>query len=140
MYIAETMALRSTCLRRRVGCVISYEGRVISTGYNGQPQPYTKTCETVCSLEDPCQIANHAEHNALELLRKTQPKTLAKEVVVYVTLSPCLECAKKLYRVGIGHLVYLEEYRDNAGILFLREKGINVTKHTYQWQFPRINS
>jgi dCMP deaminase len=147
MYTAQIMALRSTCLRRGVGCVIAYKGRIISSGYNGQPQPYIETCEDLCTVGNPCVISIHAEENALNIFHsfiQSSPSmglgVIQNEVVMYVTTGPCVSCAEKIFRSGIKHLRYLDEYRDNSGILLLKERGINVIKHTYEWQFPKIST
>lgn len=114
--VAHAMALRSTCLRKKVGCVITLEGRIIVTGYNGSASgvPHCEECNG-----PGCDIAVHAEAGAISFAAR---KGIALEgSTLYVTMSPCKKCADLILNAGIKKVIYDEEYRDTQGIDYLKQ-------------------
>lgn len=116
MAIAEAASRRSTCVRRAVGAVVvDQTGRILSTGYNGSPQGYPH-CETLCGPDpqNPCEWSVHAEINALLFAENREPdKTL------YVTASPCRQCALAIANAGIARVVIGSPYRTEEGLAVL---------------------
>lgn len=123
MLAAMTAALRSTCGRRAVGAHISLEGRPIASGYAGPPSgdPHCDA-ECVCRNSQGCRRTIHAEQNAIAWAARRG--TSINGATLYVTLSPCWECAGLIINSGIVRVVYLEEYRNPDGIIRLRNSGI----------------
>lgn len=122
MDIAEVISSSSTADRRKVGAVISSpDGRIISSGYNGTPSGMSNICELE-GITKPEVI--HAEANAI--LAAAKHGIPLKGSKLFVTLSPCIECAKMIIQSGVTQVVYKEEYRDMAGVALLRDAGIIV--------------
>lgn len=122
--MAAEWAKLSHCKRKQVGALIVKNNTIISDGYNGTPSGFTNACED----EDGNTHWHvlHAEANALlKVVRSTQN---AEDGTLYITLSPCKECSKLIIQAGIKRVVYLNEYKDTAGIDFLKEFGIEL-KH-----------
>ena len=114
MELAVKMALRSHCIKRHVGAVLTKDTRIISVGYNGPPAG-THNCdeeypETGCALDSKgsCSLAIHAEQNAI--LYAAKNKVNIKGCTLYVSLSPCLSCARIIYSMGITTVIYLNSY------------------------------
>lgn len=138
MESARLWAKRSTCSRAYVGASIVRDGRVLMSGYNGAPPGLTH-CDHRCSCgANPihraycnslghCQRTIHAEQNALNYCARNGVATEGAEI--YVTLSPCLACAKSIISAGIVMVTYDEAYRDTSGINLLAEAGIGVSKY-----------
>ena len=117
--VAKAYAERSTCLRRRVGAVIGYGGRVLSTGYVGSPSGANHCTPDNCTPSAPCIRTIHAEANAIAWAAR---KGVAIEgATLYTTVSPCQSCAQVIAAAGIERVVFLEEYRDIAPIVWLRD-------------------
>lgn len=112
---------RSECPRLSVGALLIDNGRICMTGYNGTPSGYAGNC---CSVEDDeCKLTIHAEMNVVAMCAK---KGIAMEgLTLWVTNSPCANCAKVLANSGVKTVVYLEEYRDMTGANFLKGCGVN---------------
>lgn len=133
MDIASRIAEESHAQRAKVGCVIVKDTNILAIGWNGMPSGFTNMCELpkevfadgayyIVSETDPYVL--HAESNAIaKLAQSTQS---SEGSTVYVTLSPCLDCAKQLYQAGIKRLVYKNAYRDEAGLTFLNTAGVEV--------------
>ena len=122
--MAAEWAKLSHCKRKQVGALIVKNNTIISDGYNGTPSGFTNGCED----EDGNThwYVLHAEANALlKVVLSTQN---AEDGTLYITLSPCKECSKLIIQAGIKRVVYLNEYKDTAGIDFLKEFGIEL-KH-----------
>lgn len=116
MEIAHVVAQRSKCKRAQVGAVISLEGRVLSIGYNGSPSGQPDCCG---QLNEPCTQSVHAEANAIAWAAR---KGVAIEgATLYVTMSPCHDCAKLISASGIVKVVYDEKYRLNEGTNYLQD-------------------
>ncbi len=120
--MATEWAKLSYCKRKQVGALIVKDRMIISDGYNGTPSGFENRCE---DDEGNTQwFVLHAEANAiLKLARSTQS---AKDATLYLTLSPCKECSKLILQAGIKKLVYVDDYKDNDGIAFLRNHGIEI--------------
>ena len=124
--MATEWAKLSYCKRKQVGALIVKDRMIISDGYNGTPSGFENRCE---DDEGNTQwFVLHAEANAiLKLARSTQS---AKDATLYLTLSPCKECSKLILQAGIKKLVYVDDYKDNDGIAFLRNHGIEILQVT----------
>jgi dCMP deaminase len=124
MNIAKEVATLSHCSRSKVGAVIELDGNVVSFGFNGTPKGTPNCCEDDNNTTLPYVI--HGESNALLKAAKTGHST--KGGTLYLTLSPCLDCAKLILQSEIKRVVYLEEYRDPTAIHFLSQ-FINIEKY-----------
>jgi dCMP deaminase len=130
MQVAETFAELSHARRLHVGCIIVKDDRIISIGYNGMPAGWDNNCED--ELYQPVNRVNlvtkpevlHAETNAIAKLARSSDSGLGADL--FVTHSPCLDCAKLIYQSGISRVWFGTAYRDNAGIDFLRKSGVEV--------------
>src|ERR1700754_446743 len=119
MNLAADLAQRSHCIKAQVGAVLTRDTRIISIGYNGPP-PGTHNCdeewpEAGCPRDSrgSCSLALHAEENAI--LYAVKNGTKIKDSTLYVTLAPCLACARIVYSVGIKKVVYLNSYAEYKG-------------------------
>ncbi|MCI5054976.1 MAG: dCMP deaminase family protein [Flavobacteriales bacterium] len=139
MKLAIDLSKRSHCVKRQVGAVIAKETRIISLGYNGPPAS-THNCdeewpETGCprSEKGGCSLALHAEENAI--LYATNNKVSLANSTLYVTLSPCLPCARMIYTTSIKKVLYLDSYAEykgfktDEGLDFLTKFGVEVIKY-----------
>lgn len=122
---AETFAQRSTCSRLNVGAVIAKDSRIISTGYNGVPAGLPH-CEHD-GTEESCGKAVHAEANAIAFAARNGIST--EGATLYVTHSPCLDCAKLIINAGISTVYYRTPYRTQDGIELLSKVGIYAAAH-----------
>lgn len=140
MELAERLASRSHCVQQQVGAVLAKDTRVVSIGYNGPPKG-TYNCDEKwpgegCprSLQGGCSLALHAEQNAI--LYALEYGNDLKGATLYVTLSPCLACARVILSVGITRVLYSRSYAEYKGVEreegrdFLREFGVEVTQFT----------
>ena len=126
MRAAHIYAELSTARRLKVGALVVKDDRIISIGYNGMPAGWDNNCEY--ELEDGNIKTKpevlHAETNAIAKLARSSESGL--DATLFVTHSPCLDCAKIIYQSGIKHVYYATDYRDDSGITFLRNSGIQV--------------
>ena len=125
--MAKVWAELSHAERRKVGCLVVRDNRIISDGYNGTPHGFDNDCEfyTRFGSETKPEVL-HAESNALtKLAKSTQSSTGA---TVYITLSPCFDCAKLMIQSDIARVVFLEEYSSLDGVGLLKKAGIDVAK------------
>ena len=127
METAFTFADMSHAQRKKVGAVIVKDGNILSIGWNGTPRHFSNECEYELDGKMVTrQEVLHAESNALmKLLKSTQT---SEDAEIYITLSPCLECAKLIVQSGIKRVFYAEEYRDSKPLDFLLLAGIDVVK------------
>lgn len=118
--MARIWSENSYCTRRKVGALIVKDKMIISDGYNGTPSGF----ENVCELEDGTTkgYVLHAEANAITKIAKSGNNS--DGATLYVTTSPCLECAKLIIQSGIKRVVYCEKYRIDDGIRLLTRAGI----------------
>jgi dCMP deaminase len=139
MELAVNLAKRSHCIKRHVGAVLAKDTRIISIGYNGPPSG-THNCdvewpETGCPRDSKggCSLAIHAEQNAI--LYAVKNKTSVDGATLYVTLSPCLACARIIYSMGIKRVIYLHSYAaykgigTDEGVDFLLKFGVEADRY-----------
>lgn len=122
MNIAGEMAKLSSANRAKVGAIVVKDRSIIAEGYNGTVSGYDNTCEGVDGKT--LWHVVHAEANALCKLAKSTNSS--DGATIYITLSPCKECAKLIHQCGIRRVVYKEEYGSPEGAEFLKERGIDV--------------
>ena len=120
--MADIWAQNSYCKRRKVGALIVKEKMIISDGYNGTPSGFENICEDENNTTKPYVL--HAEANAITKVAKSNNSS--DEATLYVTSSPCLECAKLIIQAGIRRVVFTENYRVEDGINLLKRAGIEV--------------
>ena len=140
MLLADLASYRSNCMKRRVGCIVVRDHRVIATGYNGTPRGLTNCNEGGCTrcndgaanntLLSEC-LCMHAEENALlEAGRERISGRQDECTVVYCNTFPCLGCAKKMIQVGIKEVVYRMEYGMDTRVgAMMKEAGLSVRQH-----------
>jgi dCMP deaminase len=127
MKVAEVYAELSSAKRLKVGCVIVKDNRIISIGYNGMPSGWDNICEHLDYLDGKLTTKRevlHAETNAIAKL--AQSTESGKGAELYVTVSPCIECAKLIHQVGISKVYYRNQYRNCSGLEFLSKCDIIV--------------
>ena len=113
----------STAERLKVGCIAVKDNKIISIGYNGTPNRCSSgVCEDGNNKTLPYVV--HAEINMISKLAKGTESS--EGCTVFITHSPCMECAKLMYQSGISKVYYNKEYRDTSGIDFLKTYGIEV--------------
>lgn len=120
--MAAIWAENSYCTRRKVGALIVKDKMIISDGYNGTPAGF----ENVCELEDGTTkpYVLHAEANAITKIARSGNSS--EGATIYVTTSPCIECAKLIIQSGIKRVVFSEKYRAEDGIELLKRANIEV--------------
>ncbi|MCE1155995.1 MAG: dCMP deaminase family protein [Bacteroidales bacterium] len=122
MRMARIWAENSYCERRKVGALIVKNKMIISDGYNGTPSGFENKCEDENFQSKPYVL--HAEANAITKVARSHNSS--DGATLYVTASPCIECAKLIIQSGIKRVIYGEEYRIMDGVELLREAGIEV--------------
>ena len=120
--MARIWAENSYCQRRKVGALVVKEKMIISDGYNGTPSGFENVCEDAHGVTHPYVL--HAEANAITKLARSGNNS--DQATLYVTASPCIECAKLIIQAGIRRVVYAEQYRLTDGIDLLRRAGVEV--------------
>jgi dCMP deaminase len=144
MDVANRFAQLSSAKRLQVGAIIVKEDRIISIGYNGMPSGWTNECEFVIPAGESIDIDSrtveywieqtvtkpeviHAEANAIAKLAKSTES--GNGATMFLTHSPCIDCAKQIYTAGIKKVFYATDYKTEQGLIFLRNCGIEVMKH-----------
>ena len=120
--MAQIWAENSYCNRRKVGALIVKDKMIISDGYNGTPAGFENICEDENGLTKPYVL--HAEANAITKIACSSNSS--KGATMYVTTSPCIECAKLIIQAGIKRVIYSEKYRLEDGLDLLRRANIEV--------------
>ena len=120
--MALIWARNSYCIRRQVGALIVKEKMIISDGYNGTPSGFENVCEDENNVTKPYVL--HAEANAITKVAKSHNSS--ENSTLYVTTSPCMECAKLIIQSGIMRVVYCNRYRITDGLDLLRRAGIEL--------------
>ncbi len=120
--MARIWAENSYCQRRQVGALIVKNKSIISDGYNGTPSGFENLCEDEENKTKPYVL--HAEANAITKVAKSSNSS--EGATLYVTASPCIECAKLIIQAGIRRVVYSEQYRYTDGIELLKKAHIEV--------------
>lgn len=118
--MATIWAENSYCQRRKVGAIIVKDKMIISDGFNGTPAGFENICEDDSGLTKPYVL--HAEANAITKVARSNNSSDGS--TLYVTASPCLECAKLIIQSGIRRVVYNELYRLADGIRLMERAGI----------------
>ena len=127
MNMAEEWAKLSHCTRKNVGALIVKDKMIIADGYNGSPSGFPNECEN--DEGETHWYVLHAEANAITKLARSNNS--AEGSTLYITLSPCRECAKLILQAGISRVVYKSAYKDTSGVDFLIQSSI-VTEHLEQ--------
>ncbi len=120
--MAKIWAQNSYCKRRQVGALIVKEKMIISDGYNGTPAGFENVCEDENNKTKPYVL--HAEANAITKVAKSNNSS--EEATLYITSSPCMECAKLIIQSGIKRVVYSDNYRTEEGVELLKRAGIEI--------------
>lgn len=134
MDVAERFAQLSSATRLQVGAIVVKDDRIISIGYNGMPSGWDNCCEEKVydtSAESTYQLKTkpevlHAEANAITKLARSSES--GSGASIFITHSPCIECAKLIYQSGIADVYFKNHYRSTAGIEFLKKCNIDVIK------------
>jgi dCMP deaminase len=131
MDVAKIFADLSHARRLHVGAIVVKDDRIISIGYNGMPAGWDNNCEVeVWNVHDGSSELKtrsevlHAESNAISKLARSQESGLGADL--FVTHSPCLDCAKLIYQSGIKRVYFGLPYRSTEGIEFLTKSGVKV--------------
>lgn len=137
--VAERVSLLSRAVRLKVGAVIVKDHRILSYGYNGTPSGFDNTCEIRIpeSIDPDSRTVTpattvtkpeviHAEMNAI--LKVAQSHESTKDATLFLTHSPCIECAKAILQSGINTLYYTRAYRSSDGLNLLEKGGVTVIK------------
>lgn len=126
--MARIWAQNSYCKRRQVGALLVKDKMIISDGYNGTPSGFENICEDENNKTKPYVL--HAEANAIT--KVAQSGNSSRGATLYVTSSPCLECAKLIIQAGILRVVFSENYRVEDGINLLKRAEIEVVQLEYR--------
>ena len=119
--MARIWAENSYCQRRKVGALVVKDKMIISDGYNGTPSGFENVCEDN-GVTKPYVL--HAEANAITKLARSSNNSDGS--TLYVTASPCIECAKLIIQAGIRRVVYAEKYRLDDGLRLMQRAGIQL--------------
>lgn len=122
MKMARTWAENSYCVRRKVGALMVRDNMIISDGFNGTPSGFENVCEDENNVSKPYVL--HAEANAITKIARSNNSS--DGATIYITASPCMECAKLIIQSGIKRVVYGEKYRLMDGVELLERAGIRV--------------
>ncbi len=122
LQMAQIWAQNSYCKRRQVGALIVKDKMIISDGYNGTPAGFENVCEDENNITLPYVL--HAEANAITKVAKSNNSS--ENSTLYVTTSPCMECAKLIIQAGIGRVVFCNKYRITEGLDLLKRAGIEI--------------
>ena len=120
--MARIWAKNSYCVRRKVGALLVKNRMIISDGYNGTPVGFDNVCEDIDGKTLPYVL--HAEANAISKVAKSNNSS--EGATLYITASPCVECAKLIIQAGIVRVVYIDLYHNTDGIDLLMRPGIKV--------------
>lgn len=122
MRMARIWAENSYCERRKVGALLVKNKMIISDGYNGTPSGFENECEDENNQSKAYVL--HAEANAITKVARSHNSS--DGATLYVTASPCIECAKLIIQAGIKRVVFGEEYRIMDGVELLKRAGIDI--------------
>ena len=118
--MARIWAENSYCQRRKVGAIIVKNSLIISDGFNGTPSGFENICEDEAGITKPYVL--HAEDNSITKVARSNNSS--DGATLYITASPCMECAKLIIQAGIVRVVFNEVYRITDGIELLRRAGV----------------
>jgi len=122
--MASIWAQNSYCKRRQVGAILVKDQMIISDGYNGTPSGFENICEDKDNKTKAYVL--HAEANAISKVAKSSNSS--DGATMYVTSSPCMECAKLIIQAGIKRVVFTDSYRLEDGIELLKRAKIEVVQ------------
>lgn len=122
MRMAFIWAENSYCKRRQVGAILVKDNMIISDGYNGTPSGFENVCEDPDNVTKPYVL--HAEANAITKVARSNNSS--EGATLYVTSSPCIECAKLIIQAGIKRVAYADAYRLSDGLDLLRRANIEL--------------
>lgn len=122
--MASIWAQNSYCKERQVGAILVKDQMIISDGYNGTPSGFENICEDENNNTKPYVL--HAEANAITKIAKSNNSS--EGATMYVTSSPCVECAKLIIQAGIKRVVFTANYRLEDGISLLKRANIEVVQ------------
>lgn len=124
---AKLFSELSYCIKAKVGAVISRDGRILATGYNGTVSGHDNCCEIeIDGVLKTSPFTVHAEQNVISYCAKNGIST--DGATMYITLSPCQLCAKLIVQAGIKRVVFLDLYKDTSGLKFLKDCNIEILK------------
>ncbi len=120
--MARIWSENSYCVRRKVGALIVKDKMIISDGYNGTPSGFPNICEDEDAMTFPYVL--HAEANAITKVARSNNSSEGS--TLYLTASPCMECANLIFQAGIKRVVFSDLYRITDGIDLLRRAGVDI--------------
>ncbi len=120
--MARIWSENSYCTRRKVGALLVKDRMIISDGYNGTPSGFENVCEDENGVTKPYVL--HAEANAITKVAKSNNSS--EGATLYITTSPCVECAKLIIQAGIKRVVFSEKYRLQDGLEILTKANIEI--------------
>ncbi|MCL2737974.1 MAG: dCMP deaminase family protein [Bacteroidales bacterium] len=123
--MADVWAQNSYCRKRQVGALLVKNRMIISDGYNGTPSGFENVCEDEQGITKPYVL--HAEANAITKVARSSNSS--EGATLYITSSPCMECAKLIIQAGIIRVVYKEAYHKPDGVDLLKRAGIEVKRY-----------
>ncbi|MCL1974041.1 MAG: dCMP deaminase family protein [Bacteroidetes bacterium] len=123
--MADVWAKNSYCIRRQVGALLVKNRMIISDGYNGTPSGFENVCEDEYGVTKPYVL--HAEANAITKVARSSNSS--EGATLYITSSPCMECAKLIIQAGIVRVVFKEAYHKPDGVALLERAGIEVKRY-----------
>ena len=135
MEVAEVVAKRSTCLRRKIGAVIVKDRRILATGYNGSPSGLPH-CLALGCLRDELGVASGTRHEICRALHSEQNAIIqaalygvaTRGATLYCTHQPCSLCAKMLINAGIGRVVFEGDYPDDFALQMLDQAEVEMVR------------
>ena len=122
--MAHEWGMLSHCERKKVGAIIVKNGMIISDGFNGTPTGFDNHCED----EEGYSKWYVLDAYAYAILIVALSSISCEGATLYLTLSPCKDCAKLIHQSGIKRLVYIKEYKDSSGLKFLKKAGVELTQ------------
>lgn len=132
MDVAERFSQLSHAKRLQVGAIVVKDDRIISIGYNGMPSGWDNECEEIIEVNE-LEVETrskpevlHAESNAIAKLARSNES--GEGATIFITHSPCLDCAKLIYQSGIKEVYYGHEYRSTDGVDFLKKSDVKVER------------
>lgn len=133
--ICQVWSELSRARRKKVGCIIVKDGSIISDGYNGTPCGFDNNCEIQLDEFDSNSLLTkpevlHAESNAITKLAKSTQSSIGS--TMYITIAPCVECAKLIIQSGISRVVYKNSYKNEDGVQLLKQAKIEVKSYEYK--------
>lgn len=133
--ICQVWSELSRARRKKVGCIIVKDGSIISDGYNGTPCGFDNNCEIQLDEFDSNSLLTkpevlHAESNAITKLAKSTQSSIGS--TMYITIAPCVECAKLIIQSGISRVVYKNSYKNEDGVQLLKQAKIEVKSYEHK--------